>query len=174
MRCRGANRFSSTCAASTATSSSSNNANSGTCFRSSGLHCIWSPRLTSARFTQPAPPHNQPRLFFHLFRHLEQRPHAVPIPPRPRRLERLLNQRYRKLRPRQPVREINEQLAPFDPHLLRLAFDLPDLLPRLFAWIARQKRHQQLCRIDPASPRKRVLRNRCSQLTARPYHHVRP
>src|SRR5690349_16711884 len=40
MRCRGANVFSSTCPASTAVSSSSSSANSGTCFNASGLHDI--------------------------------------------------------------------------------------------------------------------------------------
>src|SRR5258706_1309369 len=40
MRWRGANFFSSTCPASTAVSSSSSSANSGTCFKASGLHDI--------------------------------------------------------------------------------------------------------------------------------------
>src|SRR5712671_4650034 len=40
MRWRGANFFSSTCPASTAVSSSSSNANSGTCFNASGLHAM--------------------------------------------------------------------------------------------------------------------------------------
>src|SRR6267154_551477 len=40
MRWRGANFFSSTCPASTAVSSSSSSANSGTCFNASGLHAM--------------------------------------------------------------------------------------------------------------------------------------